>query len=100
MTEIDPHTLGPCCNCGTTVGVTNIMMLDLRAPTPGKGWGCAVCNLPADGAVAVLCDACLEQPLKTVCDGYPKEGKRVPVDTLSDEPFAHDMEKHREDDGL
>jgi hypothetical protein len=86
----DPPDLGPCCNCGATAGVINVMMLDKRAPTPGKGWGCVVCNLPADGAVAVLCDDCVEQPIKAVCDGYPNEGKRVPIEQLSDEVFQHD----------
>ncbi len=92
FTEEFSNKLGPCCTCGTTVGVNNIMMLELRAPTPGKGWGCLVCNLPQDGAVAVLCDACADGglPLKMVCDGYPKDGKRVPFDSLPDEPFMHD----------
>ena len=56
-----PIDLGMCCACrlaGPTV--RNIMMIPFRAPVPGKGWGCLVCRLPSDGAVAVVCDACLE----------------------------------------
>lgn len=90
--------LGPCCTCGTRVGVTNIVMLPLRGPSPGTGWGCVVCDLPADGAIAVLCDACTEQPIKTVCDGYPKEGKRVAIDDLPPGEFDHDAAKHAERD--
>jgi hypothetical protein len=52
--------LGPCCGCEvTTLGACNIVMLDKKAPVAGAGWGCLVCELPHDGAVAVLCDACL-----------------------------------------
>lgn len=95
----DAPKLGPCCTCGTTVGVTNILMLPLRGPTPGKGWGCVVCGLPADGAIVVLCDACVERPVQSVCDGYPKDGKRVSVASLPDDVFDHDAAKHAADDG-
>lgn len=88
------HDFGPCCTCGTTEGVTNIVMLSQRGPTPGKGWGCVVCDLPADGALAVLCDDCLEKPIRSVCDGYPKEGKRTPVEELPPGEFDHDAAKH------
>lgn len=93
-----PPDLGPCCVCGV-IGPTvrNIMMLDQRTPTPGSGWGCFVCGLPMDGAVAVLCDACTHSEIKFVCDGYPAEGKRVPVAELSADVFAHDMSKHAEE---
>lgn len=86
----DAPDLGPCCNCGTTVGVTNMVMLHRRAPVPGTGWGCMICRLPADGAVAVLCDGCLGQEVKAVCLGYPKEGRRTPVKSLAPEAFDHD----------
>ena len=73
------------------------MTLERRAPTPGMGWGCAVCGLPADGAVAVLCDACLEvgAEITTACDGYLGEGRRVPLRDLPPEPFRHDEAAHR-----
>lgn len=81
--------LGPCCNCGTRRGVVNIMMLDRRAPVAGCGWGCVVCGLPSDGAVAVLCDDCVDQEVRFVCEGYPSSGKRVPFNNLSPDKFAH-----------
>ncbi|MDQ3652668.1 MAG: hypothetical protein M3458_20805 [Acidobacteriota bacterium] len=104
MNPIPRHTadvsLGRCCVCETTEGVVNIIALDLRVPlTPGTRpsgtWGCVVCDLPAEGAVAVVCDACLEQPLKFACVGYPYLNRRVPVERLT-EPFTHDLSKHPE----
>lgn len=90
--EAEMSELGSCCNCGRADGVTNIVMLNRRAPTPGKGWGCVVCNLPSDGAVAVLCDVCFtigEYP-KTVCTGYATEPGRTPYDDLDPIVFDHD----------
>ena len=89
--------LGACCSCGATEGVRNIMMLGYRAPVPGTGWGCVVCGLPADGAVAVVCDACLAAgaPVKRVCRGYPSAGERVGRKGLK-ERFEHNLSKHPE----
>jgi hypothetical protein len=94
---------GTCCICERAEGVTNILMLDQRAPIPGHGWGCVVCGLPSDGAVAVLCDACLDlyakqhDALRFVCRGYPGHEGRVPISELSPEPFTHDEAKHRDE---
>jgi hypothetical protein len=78
--------------------VINVMMLHRRGPVPGKGWGCVACGLPADGAVAVLCDACTERyqkdetvELRFVCWGYATSGLRVPIDQLPPGEFDHDM---------
>jgi hypothetical protein len=93
------HDFGPCCRCGRCHDVRNILMLSRRAPTPGKGWGCVVCGLPADGAVAVLCDDCVasgEGP-RFVCTGYPATDGRTPIEETSDEPFDHDETKHAEE---
>jgi hypothetical protein len=91
-------SLGPCCGCGTTEGVTNILMLDRRGVTPGHGWGCLVCGLPSDGAVAVLCDACVDQPPRFACRGYASDGARVPIDELPEGAFVHDEKRHELDD--
>jgi hypothetical protein len=92
----DAIDLGGCCACrnaGPTV--RNIVMLPFRAPVSGKGWGCVVCHLPSDGAVAVLCDACLESgaPIRDVCAGYPAENMRMARESLK-EAFDHDMRFH------
>lgn len=95
----DPK-LGKCCACereDTTV--RNVVMLDLKSPEPGTGcWGCFQCGLPMAGAVAVLCDACIEErkPLRFACLGTPAENRRVPIENLT-ERFAHDMAKHPEE---
>lgn len=87
--------LGPCCACGGADNIRNVMMLHKRAPVPGTGWGCIVCGLPLDGAVAVLCDHCIETqaPITQACVGYPGAGLRVSIETLVGE-FDHDEAKH------
>jgi hypothetical protein len=96
MSDDDPIDLGSCCACrkaGPTV--RNIVCLPVRAPVPGKGWGCFVCGLPSNGAVAVLCDTCLESgaPIRDVCHGYPKENMRMSRESCI-EAFDHDPARH------
>ena len=86
----DTPSLGPCCRCGKTLDVVNVMMLNRRAPIAGTGWGCVVCGLAADGAVAVLCNDCVGHPPVFVCAGYPSAGARALHDDLDPEPFDHD----------
>ena len=91
--------LGTCCACGTADSVVNVMMLSFRGPTPGKGWGCVQCGLPADGAVAVLCDSCIDSgaPIKFICTGYPgKDGRTAMEDIGVQVPHEHDMAQHPE----
>lgn len=102
----DRPKLGPCCMCEGTEGVNNIIMLDRRGAEPGRGWGCFVCGLPSDGAIAVICDGCLPRyqadntTLKVACRGYAGEGGRVPIAELPEEPFHHHDAKHRAYDEL
>jgi hypothetical protein len=97
--------LGPCCMCETSQGVTNIIMLDRRCAVPGHGWGCVVCHLPNDGAVAVLCDDCHElyrrrpEYLLDACRGHPATEGRIAIEDLPPGPFAHDLTKHAADGG-
>jgi hypothetical protein len=92
------HTdLGACCACGTFRNVRNVVMLPFRAPEPGKGWGCVLCHLPNDGAVAVLCDDCQHYGILPfrICLGYPGDNKRLPMPSkLNRKPFGHDMTLH------
>jgi hypothetical protein len=96
----DTPDLGPCCCCGSTRRVRNIVMLDRRAPVPGTGWGCVVCGLPADGASYVACDRCVRSDVKPreVVRGYAASGEREPIKNLSPEPFDHDMSRHEPGD--
>lgn len=88
--------LGRCCCCEGTAGVRTIIMLDRPAPEPGTGWGCVVCGLPLDGAIVVVCDACLEanRPYHFACHGYPGQGRRAPLSELPAGRFEHDMTRH------
>ena len=98
--DADEMDLGSCCDCGTRSGVRNLLMLSFRSPSPGDGcWGCVVCGLPSAGAVAVLCDRCIERTVGTninplmVCVGFPRDNRRIPYTQLT-ESFDHDMAKH------
>jgi hypothetical protein len=84
--------LGSCCVCGGTDGVVNIIMLPHKSPIHGRGWGCFVCGVPADGATAVVCRECFGDGDDTVaviprlrwaCRGYPGSDGRVPVAELT-----------------
>lgn len=92
------YDLGTCCGCGTSKGVVNVVMLPRRSPTPGKGWGCVVCGLPGDGAIMVMCDACVGTDPLFVCRGYPGKDGRALYSGLSPEPFDHDPAAHAKDD--
>jgi hypothetical protein len=101
MSEDEP-ALGPCCICEGTEDVRSIIMLPLRGPVPGYGWGCVQCGVPPDGAIAVLCDRCLkvyladQAALRFACVGYPTAAERVPIADLPQEKFDHDLSKHPE----
>ncbi len=93
MDDID---LGPCCACNRrSLSVRNVVSLPYRAPLAGTGWGCLVCNLPPDGALAVLCDRCLRENRTIVryCVGYAAASLRAPIPEHP-EPFDHDEAMH------
>lgn len=93
-------TLGPCCICEATGPTVRVLVsLNKLSPTPGRGWCCVVCEIPSDGALAVLCDECADRlerepspdvasALKFACRGYPGTDGRVPYSELQGE-FAH-----------
>lgn len=99
----DALSLGPCCMCEKTENVRNVMMLNKRSPRRGSGcWGCVVCGLPMEGAIAVICDACFVEhekgaPVKFVVVGAAQNGERVPLESLV-EDFNHDRTKHAQMD--
>ena len=94
-----PLCLGTCCACGGTRRVRNILMLRVESPTPGKGWGCCQCGQPSNGAIAVMCDACLERhaQLRFIVVGYPANNERLPfTEVKRRKAFDHDYSKHPE----
>lgn len=91
--------LGECCICHGRRNVRNIIMHPKLAPRLGTGWGCAVCGLPLDGAISVLCDDCVpnSEEVSEVCVGYPKENQRVTLASLAPGTFDHDMRFHQDE---
>lgn len=98
-------TNGTCCACGGHADLATFLMLPFRAPVPGTGWGCVVCGLPPDGAIAAICDECAgpiastrQAPgLKYVCLGRPLAGRVTPYSPDSGwfrKPFTHDLSRH------
>lgn len=100
----EPLGLGTCCICGEeSETVRNIVTVERRAPIPGTGWGCFVCKLPEDGAMAVVCDDCLpplggHMELKQVILGNPADKKRIAFDELPPGNFRHTEEMHERGD--
>jgi hypothetical protein len=98
--DVEQRDLGPCCICGdSSPTVRNVGCLNKKAPIPGRGWACVVCDLPPDGAMVVLCDACAQRyegadpPLKWACRGHPGTDGRIPIEELSGS-HEHDMARH------
>jgi hypothetical protein len=92
------QNFGPCCACEKDEGeIKNIVMLNQKGPMSGKGWGCLVCGLPPEGAVASLCDECMElgRPIKYAIADFETKA-RVPIESLGAE-HDHDWSKHPED---
>ena len=90
--------LGTCCGCGTTENVHSVIALNKRSPY-GGGWGCFQCGLPAEGAIAVMCDECIatEAPIREVVAGMVSQGQRVPYGAIDEwEDFQHDLKLHSE----
>jgi hypothetical protein len=99
--ELPPEDYGPCCACLKQKPTTrNLLMLPHRASVPGTGWGCIVCSLPPDGAVAIVCDDCLQsqRELQNVIFGYPMEKQRVGYEAVSHTKFKHTQELHEREE--
>lgn len=92
--------LGACCACGKLdETVRNLIMLPEMAPVAGTGWGCSVCGLGADGAMAVVCDSCLANnaEIHDVIRGYATDCLRMKRCELVG-MHEHDPEKHEAED--
>lgn len=97
---------GKCCACEKEdETVRNFITLDKKTPVTPGGWGCFVCGLPPEGAIAVLCDDCLDhwtsgkRELKFACLGYPGANRRIEFAELTTN-FAHDLSKHPEAEAM
>lgn len=66
--------LGKCCICeADNDTVRNLFELPYESPVSGRGWGCLVCKLEKTGAIAVVCDDCIDiakqNAFKFICAG-------------------------------
>ena len=89
--------LGTCCACETTgESVRNLVFLPELAPVAGTGWGCVVCGLGADGAMAVICDACLDShaEIRFAMSGLAIGRLRIKRSMLEG-VHEHNQERHR-----
>lgn len=89
---------GRCCACGDEKkGMRNLVYLPVLAMVHGRGWGCALCRLPWNGAIAVVRDGCFTggRAVRWACAGWLADPARVPVSELMGE-HIHDITKHPE----
>lgn len=91
--------VGPCCVCGHDDGtVRNIVFMPFEAPAGFRGWGCSVCDLPARGALAVVCDDCVgdQGKVRLICGGERiTEGARLKLKGFVKTPFRHRKAAHQ-----
>jgi hypothetical protein len=102
--EIDALAPRACCICGDIKMTSrNIAMLDFKRPHGASvsGWGCVVCNLPMEGALAVVCDDCQAadrtlDDIRFILAGALDDPGRIPIEGLVRIPHAHDLTRHPE----
>jgi len=103
--ELDEVELtGPCCACRRVfVYLRHVVCMTFRAPEGAldKGWGCVVCAIPSHGALAVVCDECMnaQRPILDVCADYVRNPARALVtDELRAIPWVHIQASHEADE--
>ena len=94
---------GSCCVCEKPDTELNVFQMDYKNPVPSESaWGCFTCNLPMEGAVAVVCDECVEAfPDEEIWDKilFLMDGatRRIPVPDVKDRiSHEHDLSEHPE----
>lgn len=91
------YDLGSCCVCEGTHDVDNLLQLDYKVESE-TAWGCFVCNLPMQGAVAAVCDLCMETYADIepqICFLMDTAERRIPVPPKNERiPHLHDMRAH------
>jgi hypothetical protein len=90
--------LGSCCGCGSKENkIARVACLPYKTTEPGTGWGCKLCNLALDGAIAPMCEACMAKGTlpKFFCVGWPGDDVRKPVAELPNEKHEHSAFLHQ-----
>lgn len=97
MKNLEHQNFGLCCVCGAD-GSSNFVLLKRLAPVPGTGWGCALCGLPPNGAIAICCEKCVSRAfmggITQVVYGMPTAGGRCDLSGLKNSTFDHDQAQH------
>jgi len=103
MSEEVREDLGNCCACLGTQNVNNIMCMPFEGPPGFQGWGCMICGIPTRGAIAVLCDTCVELgavPRYIVGGRFVSSTMRVTLDGFERKAFDHIEARHAEYDRI
>jgi hypothetical protein len=81
---------GACCACRRLRELSYVIEVEQLAPRPGRGWDCRRCGLPADGALAAICEECARtrRQIRDVCQSWVWEEGRVARGRLRGR-FAH-----------
>jgi hypothetical protein len=96
--DIPEWNLGPCCVCGCA-DAHAIVFLDFFGPPGFIGWGCFQCGLPSQGAIAILCEPCVEsgaEPLFIADGHYATDRVRLSLEHYRRVPFVHNDALHPE----
>ena len=91
---------GSCCICESQIDVRNIIQLEYKVVSE-SGWGCVACGLSAEGAVAIVCDTCIEKYSDKIEESirFLMDGRewRIPVPSVEWRVFhEHDLSRHPE----
>lgn len=91
---------GTCCVCESEMQTCGIIQLGYKIKSE-SGWGCLQCGLAMEGAIAIVCGACIDKYEGNVEDQikYLMNGKkgRLPVPPAEERiPHEHDLSFHPE----
>lgn len=103
MEKIEVKVKGACCACQSEGPHRNLVTVKITAPEAGTGWGCIICGLEPNGAIAVLCDDCVEAQAVSITHvslGRVNTGNRISIQDYRHEDFDHDMAVHEEYDQM
>lgn len=84
---------GTCCacECESTPNnpVRNFLLTNCKTPLTGTGWADLEAGLPADGAIAIVCDRCFKTNVRPshYIYGFVRDKQRRPIAELN-EPFG------------
>ena len=92
---------GTCCVCESVIEDPILISLPFKVHVESESkWGCFQCGLPFEGAVAVICDACVDEHGVNIEDKIKflmNNKERIPVPPVEIRiPHEHDYSLHSE----